>query len=166
MVTHIALYMATKSQSIQDYKVYMQMLNKYEEINLNTYVDGENTKMVFHNESSKGENAESTKDLYTQMCDSLKNPYFNLYHWCKGELFDIEAVASSLITKDKLHARIAVAEKKKRSTQNDLDNITTGRKTVTTLMKNKGDTGAMVAKIEGVSTIKINILNIFFVLIV
>ena len=40
MVTHIALYMSTKSQSIQDYKVYMQILNKYEETNLHTYVDG------------------------------------------------------------------------------------------------------------------------------
>lgn len=85
------------------------------------------------------------------MCDSLKNPYFNLYHWCKGELFDIEAVANSLITKDKLHKRIGDAEKRKRNTQTDLDNITTGRKTITTLMKNKNDTGSMVSKIESVS---------------
>ena len=43
----------------------MQMLNKYEEINLNTYVDGNTARMVFQNESQKGEGAESTKELYT-----------------------------------------------------------------------------------------------------
>jgi hypothetical protein len=85
------------------------------------------------------------------MCDSLKNPYFNLYHWCKGELFDIEAVTSALVSKEKLYKRIQDTEKKKRSTQGDLDNITTGRKTITTLMKNKNDTGNMVNKIEAVS---------------
>ena len=128
------------------------MLNKYEEINLSTYVDGATNRMVFQNESAKAEGAtETTKEQYTQMCDSLKNPYFNLYHWCKGELFDIEAVANSLMTKDKLHGRIGAAEKKKRSTQADLDNITTGRKTITTIMKNKNDTGTMVTKIESVS---------------
>lgn len=85
------------------------------------------------------------------MCDSLKNPYFNLYHWCKGELFDIEAVKSALESKEKLYKRIQDTEKKKRSTQGDLDNITTGRKTITTIMKNKSDTGNMVNKIEAVS---------------
>jgi len=85
------------------------------------------------------------------MCDSLKNPYFNLYHWCKGELFDIEAVTNALVSKDKLHLKIGATEKKKRSTQGDLDNITTGKKTVTTLLKSQKDTGSMVNKIEAVS---------------
>jgi hypothetical protein len=87
------------------------------------------------------------------MCENLKNPYFNLYHWCKGELYDIEAVNSSLTMKDKICEKIGKTEKKKRSTQGELDNITTGRKTVKTLFKNSGDTGNMVSKIETVSTL-------------
>ena len=125
------------------------MLNKYEELNLATYVDGQKDKMVFESEPPK--EGEGVKELCTQMCDSLKNPYFNLYHWCKGELFDIEAVTNSLISRDKLHGRIGMTEKKKRSTQGDLDNVTTGKKTATTLFKNKGDTGKMVNSIEAVS---------------
>lgn len=39
------------------------MLNKYEEINLNTYVDGAKEKMVFQTETQEG--VESTKELYT-----------------------------------------------------------------------------------------------------
>lgn len=40
------------------------------------------------------------------MCDGLKNPYFNLYHWCKGELFDIEAVYSAIAMKDLILKRV------------------------------------------------------------
>jgi hypothetical protein len=87
------------------------------------------------------------------MCDSLKNPYFNLYHWCKGELFDIISVNNALTQKDKIQERIGKNEKKKRSRQDDLDNVTTGRKTVKTMFKNQADTGAMVDKIENVSQI-------------
>ena len=87
------------------------------------------------------------------MCDSLKNPYFNLYHWCKGELFDIISVNNALTQKDKIQERIGKNEKKKRSRQDDLDNVTTGRKTVKTMFKNQSDTGAMVDKIENVSAI-------------
>ena len=123
------------------------MLNKYEELNLATYVDGKKEKMVFE-QAAPLEGGDSIKDLCGQMTDSLKNPYFNLYHWCKGELFDIEAVANSLVSKDKLYKRIQETEKKKRATQGDLDNITTGRKTITTAFKNKNDTGNMVNKIE------------------
>lgn len=85
------------------------------------------------------------------MTDALKNPYFNLYHWCKGELFDIISVNNALSGKDKIFEKINKSEKKKRSRQDDLDNVTTGRKTVKTMFKSSGDTGAMVDKIENVS---------------
>jgi len=78
----------------------------------------------------------------------LKNPYFNLYHWCKGELFDIEAIYNAINVKDRVFERINKKEKSKKNTQADLDNVTTGRKTVKTLFKNQGDSGGMVSKIE------------------
>jgi hypothetical protein len=49
------------------------------------------------------------------MTDALKNPYFNLYHWCKGELFDIISVNNALSGKDKIFEKINKSEKKKRS---------------------------------------------------
>ena len=73
------------------------------------------------------------------------------YHWCKGEIYDIEALTNAVNIIDRIKIRIAENEKKKRATQGDLDNITTGRKTVTTMFKNANDTGNMVAKIEIVS---------------
>jgi hypothetical protein len=41
-------------------------------------------------------------DVVRGFCESNINPYFNLYHWAKGELFDIEAISRALIAKEKL----------------------------------------------------------------
>jgi hypothetical protein len=98
------------------------MLDKYEELNLTVYVEGDESRMVFGNSQFKG--SENVTETVTNMCDNLKNPYFNLYHWCKGELFDIIAVYAALQQKEKIQDRIGKNEKKKRSTQDNLDNVT------------------------------------------
>lgn len=56
---------------------------------------------------------------------------------------------------------IGKAQKAKASTQGDLDNITTGRKTVKTLLKNTNDTGSMVTKLEAVSLFIFLIIYLF-----
>lgn len=127
----------------------LNMLDKYEELNLANYVEGNEAKMVFGNTTLKAEGQNDTiKEQVSKLCDNLKNPYFNMYHWCKGEHFDIEAVFNAVNLKDKMQMKIQQNEKKKRSTQSDLDNVTTGRKTVKTLFKNTNDAGGMVNKIE------------------
>lgn len=87
LVKDISKYMTDKNQSIQDYKIFLNMLDQYEELNLNNYLDGDNSKMVFSNVEDQG--VSRTKEKVSSLCDSLRNPYFNLYHWAKGELFDI-----------------------------------------------------------------------------
>ena len=49
MQKKIAIYMQNKSQSIQNYKVLLNMMDKYEELNLANYVEGKEEKMVFGN---------------------------------------------------------------------------------------------------------------------
>ena len=90
----------------------------------------------------------------------LKNPYFNLYHWSKGELFDIEAVANAISTRDNIVMKLGKTEKKKAGTQKDLNDVTAGRKTVKTLFKNEKDAGSMNTKIENVSQ-SIHLIFIF-----
>jgi len=41
MIKDISRYMVVKNQSIQDYKIFLSMLDKYEELNLDTYVEGD-----------------------------------------------------------------------------------------------------------------------------
>lgn len=148
MQKKIALYMQTMSQSISNYKVLLSMMDKYEELNLANYVEGKEEKMVFGNTQHANGDGVNTKDASAKLAEGLKNPYFNLYHWCKGEIFDIEAVATAIATKDSIHAKSGKIERKKTSAQKDLDNVTTGRKTVKTMFKNANDTAGMVNKIE------------------
>lgn len=143
--------MSTKSTSIQDYKVFLQMLDKYEELNLAIYVDGAEDKMVFGNTKNTETSSETVKEQVGTLVESMKNPYFNIYHWVKGEIFDIEAVDKAIAKKDSVQAQIQGFEKRKKATQENLDNVTTGKKTVKTLFKNMDDTGKMVNKIESVS---------------
>lgn len=114
MVKNIALYSQNKSQTIQDYKNFLGMLDKYEELNLANYVEGEEQLMVFGNKQN--EETESMKEQVGIMCDNLKNPYFNLYHWCKGELLDITAVNDALIQREKINEKISKNQKKKVNT--------------------------------------------------
>ena len=51
------------------------------------------------------------KDQVAKLSDGLKNPYFNLYHWCKGELFDIEAIYNAINVKDRVFEKINKKEK-------------------------------------------------------
>ena len=45
--------MSVKSRQIADYKVFLSILNKYEENNLANYVEGDMDKMVFQNNSEE-----------------------------------------------------------------------------------------------------------------
>jgi hypothetical protein len=80
--------------------VFLQMLDKYEELNLAIYVDGEESKMVFGNTKNTETASETVKEQVSTLCESMKNPYFNIYHWVKGEIFDIEAVDVAIKKKD------------------------------------------------------------------
>lgn len=90
--------------------------------------------------------------------DDLKNPFTEMYHWCKGEIYDIQAMQSAVAGKDNVEALKNKLEGKKKNTQNDLENVQAGRKTIRTVMKNQNDTGGMIATIENVITIKLKIV--------
>lgn len=143
----VSTYMNATSQGIQDYKQFLSMLEKYEGLNFSTYVDNDESRLVFGN----GDGGKDLKKQVSKLSDNLKNPYFNIYHWVKGEIFDIDSIMAAVSIKDKIEKTRLAKEKTKKSTQENLDNVTTGRKTVKTLFKNIDDTGKMVSKIENVS---------------
>ena len=125
------------------------MMDKYEELNLNNYVESDNTKMVFGNGQIL--EAGTIKEQVSAMCDGLRNPYFNLYHWAKGELMDIESLVNALMTKDKMSEKILKNERRKMSTREDIDNMKAGRKSIKTMFKKDGDTHKMEQQVENVS---------------
>ena len=70
------------------------------------------------------------------MVDNLKNPFEEMYYWCKGEIYDIQAVLEACQIRDSIEKDQKKMENKKKNTQNDLENVNVGRKTVRTLFKN------------------------------
>ena len=79
---------------------------------------------------------------------AMKNPYIDLYHWVKGELYDLEAVRDSIKVRAETIENLRKLEAKKSSTQKDLEDVSQGKTTVTTLFKNSSDASAMANKIE------------------
>ena len=96
--------MQNKSQNNSNYNFFLGILSKYEELNFATYVDGQEDSLVFTNKAFKDQEG---------LKMDLKNPYFNLYHWSKGELFDIEAVQNAITARDKIIEKQSKTEKKK-----------------------------------------------------
>ncbi len=80
--------------------------------------------------------------------DNLRNPFTDIYHWVKGELYDLEAMKSLMDQRHKVGVRVKDLTKKKKSTEEDIENINMGKKTVTTLFKNSEDVGSMTNKVE------------------
>ena len=60
--------------------------------------------MVFgqYKEGAANTQADQFKEEVAKLAENLKNPYFNIFHWIKGEIFDIEAVNNSLKKKDEI----------------------------------------------------------------
>lgn len=84
MKTAIGLYMNNSNKNIQNYKILKGMFEKYEEVNMIQYVDGNTDKLLFGNKSN-----DTLSSKLDHLTDNLKNPYIDLYHWIKGELYDI-----------------------------------------------------------------------------
>lgn len=75
---------ANMNTSIANYKIIMCLLEKYEELNYSSYVNGDESKLVI-TDSHKAKFKKATDGLI----NSYQNPYHELYHWIKGEIYDI-----------------------------------------------------------------------------
>jgi hypothetical protein len=85
------------------------------------------------------------------MIEEFKNPFAEMYHWCKGEIYDIQSVLEAISSKENVEKDLKKKEEKKKSTQEDLENVNQGKKTIRTLLKNDKDAGGMINSIENVS---------------
>lgn len=99
--------------------------------------------MVLWKESNK-----QVKESIDTVADNLRNPFDDMYNWCKGELYDLHALSDAVLMRENIEKYVKKLEQKKRDLQTDLDNVQTGKKSVRTLLKNQSDTGNMTNQIE------------------
>ena len=123
--------------------MFLHLIDKYEELNLTNYMEGDTNKMVLGDAKNK-----ELKASMDHMAENLKNPFYEMYHWCKGEIYDLQALAETIVQRDIIEKDIKKLESKKKNTQSDLDHVQTGKKTIRTILKTEKDTGTMVNSIE------------------
>lgn len=70
------------------------------------------------------------------MIDNMKNPFAEMYHWCKGEIYDVQAICDAIQVREKVETDHKKLESKKKSTIEDLENVNMGKKTIRTVFKN------------------------------
>ena len=118
-------------------------MQRYEDLNLQQYTEMQNSELILTNP----DNVELNLKLQ-ELTTNLQNPYIDLYHWAKGEIFDLQAVSSAVTYRTETLKNVQELEKKKLSTQRDLQDVSAGKTTVTTLFKSSSDQGDMANKIE------------------
>jgi len=116
---------------------------RYEELNMQHYSDMDSAQLIFQNP-----NNEELRNALLVTGQSLRNPYIELYHWVKGELYDIEAMRTSINARNIVMERLRSFEGKKRDTQKDIESVQSGNKSITTLFENADDVRGMAHKGE------------------
>lgn len=139
-----------KTQSISNGRILLALFDKYEDLNMNCYTENSVDKMILNNPDSK-----QLKDQMEHMVDNQKNPFEEMYHWCKGEIYDIKAIMAAVSQKEAFEKLLKKTETKKTNTQSDLESVNQGKKTIRTIFKNEKDASGMLNSIESVSLIYI-----------
>jgi hypothetical protein len=119
------------------------LFDKYEDLNMTQYTEGKQDLLVFNNPEST-----RMKEQMDHMIDNQKNSFDHMYHWCKGEMYDIKAIVSAIAFKENFEKTLKKTETKKSNTQTDLENVNQGKKTIRTLLKNEKDAGGLQSTIE------------------
>ena len=132
-----------RMQSIANNRVLNTLLDKYEDLNITCYTDNNPDKLVLNNPEHK-----QLKEQMEHMVDNQKNSFDQMYHWCKGEIYDIKAVVNAINQKDAFEKMLKKTESKKSNTEADLDNVNAGKKTIRTIFKDEKDQGKLQTTIE------------------
>jgi hypothetical protein len=91
MKKNLAQFREVRLQSICNNRVLQTLLDKYEDLNMTNYTEGKQELLVLNNpESGK------IKEQMDHMIDNQKNSFDHMYHWCKGEIYDIKAIVNAI----------------------------------------------------------------------
>ena len=119
-----------KENNIIDYRTFVNVLDKYEGLNMNCYVNGDLSQLVINDTNNT-----QIKDGMDSLVRGLRNPFMTLYNWSRGDVSDLEAVMEAIALRDHIGSLRSKTELQKKATQSDLDNMQVGKKTIRTVFK-------------------------------
>ncbi len=91
MKKNLSSFRETRLQSICNNRVLQTLIDKYEDLNMTTYTEGKLDLLVLNNPESN-----RLKEQMEHMIDNQKNSFDHMYHWCKGEIYDIKAIVNAI----------------------------------------------------------------------
>ena len=92
-------------------------------------------------------NDTALKESMLHTIENLRNPFTDLYHWVKGEIYDMGAFLNALVVRDEVAKKLQELKKKNVQAGKDVANLNAGKKSVNTLFKSEGDVGTISNKI-------------------
>lgn len=107
------------------------------------YVEGQTDKMVM-----QGHGSDQIKTSIQEYTTGIRNPFFDLFHWCKQEIFDIESLAGAVKCKDAIKKSMTKNETKILSNNETLEKMAQGKTTSKTILKNDHDKYVMKKEVE------------------
>lgn len=110
--SQIAQFLTSKQATIVSYTELYKIIDRYEELNLNHYTENKSSQLIFNSPESK-----DVKECMQNTAGALRNPYIDLYHWVKGEMYDILALQACIRSRADVEAVLKELENKKKSTQ-------------------------------------------------
>lgn len=97
----LAGFLSKKQAVMQCYAGTAKILTDYEDLNLAQYTDLDAHKLVINSPESA-----NLKESMLHTLENLRNPFTDLYHWVKGELYDLSAMKIVLVERQKIATRM------------------------------------------------------------
>lgn len=143
MKLDLAEILTNKADVINGGRGLEKICEYYEDLNLTHYLDGKTTGLVLNNPGDS-----SLREAFLNMCNNQRNAFVDIYHWVQGEIYDLEAIAGAVAQRAEVEKKLLDYQKKKVSTQKDIDALNQGSKTIGTLLKNKDDVGGLSNEVD------------------
>ena len=76
---------------MQSYAGMAKLLGDYEDLNTVQYAELDVNQLVLNNPNNA-----DLKESMLHTIENIRNPFTDLYHWVKGELYDINAFLAAI----------------------------------------------------------------------
>ena len=107
---------ANHKRSLAAYADMANVLEAYEEMNLQQYVDVDVYQLVLNNPDN-----EDIKNRLRQLSEDLVSPFVDLQLWARGELYDLESMLAAINLQETIVKKAAPLKKKATKTASDVE---------------------------------------------
>ena len=111
----LTTFLSTKQKTMRASAGMAKILNDYEDLNLTQYTDVDVSRLILNHP----ENTE-LKAALAHTYENQQNPFTFLYHWIKGECYDLGSFSQAIANRNAVAKRVKDLKNKKTSTQKDI----------------------------------------------